>query len=63
MNPARAFGAALAFNNGWGEVWIYFGGGFLGATLASLAYRFFFAKCAVRLPFLAALDPSLDAAV
>ena len=55
MNPARAFGAALAFNDGWSVVWIYFGGGLIGAVLASVGYRFFFTKRVLRRPFLTVL--------
>jgi glycerol uptake facilitator-like aquaporin len=58
MNPARAFGTALAFNDGWNVVWIYFSGGVLGAILASLGYRFFFTKRALRRPFLTVLFQS-----
>jgi glycerol uptake facilitator-like aquaporin len=56
MNPARAFGAALAFNNGWDVVWVYVGGGVIGAISASVGYRFFFSKRTLRRPFLTVLQ-------
>jgi aquaporin NIP len=38
MNPARSFGPALASGT-WHDLWIYFAGPLIGATLGVFAYR------------------------
>lgn len=41
LNPARAFGPALA-TNFWEHHWIYWGGPIVGGTLAALVYQYLF---------------------
>ena len=43
MNPARAFGPALAANH-WDNIWIYFAGPIIGGGAAGLLYNNYFLK-------------------